>query len=230
MSMKYPSALESISATTVWVTPSDWSTARRVVGSPEGSRETVTLTVHDLSPERGCLLWGRAVIICSPQPVGDPMPPFPGREMSAADLHGFLFRESKPWRCSVCGWDERMDATQLSVFHFVSNHTCEKRSSLSQLCTLSNLGFFRARDCMIFTLHDLADFYVERVTAHSIKINYHSCFHNLWPNSKTKLKLKHIWEQGGPLVFWGPYAAYTTRILLIGTIGSGCSTYACCPT
>ncbi len=44
---------------------------------------------------------------------------------------------------------------------------------------------------MIFTLHDLTDFYiervnVERVTAHRIKINDHSCFHNLWPNSKTK--------------------------------------------
>ncbi len=60
---------------------------------------------------------------------------------------------------------------------------------------------------MIFMLHDLADFYVERVTAHHIKINDHSCFHNPWPNSKTKLK--HLWEQG-PLV--GPtqlaYSAY----------------------
>ncbi len=37
-------------------------------------------------------------------------------------------------------------------------------------------------DCTIFTLHSLTDFYVERV------INDHSCFHNLWPNSKTKLK------------------------------------------
>ncbi len=56
------------------------------------------------------------------------------------------------------------------------------------------------------------DFYVERVTAHHIKINDHSCFHNRLPNSKTKLKLKHLWEQGGPLVFRGPtqlaYSAY----------------------
>ncbi len=29
----------------------------------------------------------------------------------------------------------------------------------------------------------------------------HSCFHNRWPNSKTKLKWKHIWEQG---CFRGP--------------------------
>ncbi len=36
--------------------------------------------------------------------------------------------------------------------------------------------------CMIFTLHDFTDFYVERVTAHRIKINDHSCFQNLWPN------------------------------------------------
>ncbi len=56
------------------------------------------------------------------------------------------------------------------------------------------------------------DFYVERVTAHRIKINDHSCFHNRLPNSKTKLKLKHLWEQGGPLCFGGPtqlaYSAY----------------------
>ncbi len=33
-----------------------------------------------------------------------------------------------------------------------------------------------------FTLYDLADFYVESVTAHHIKRNDHSCFHNRWPN------------------------------------------------
>ncbi len=55
-----------------------------------------------------------------------------------------------------------------------------------------------SKDCMTFTLHDLTDFYVERVTAYCIKINYHSCFHNRFLNSKTKLKLKHILEQGGP--------------------------------
>ncbi len=33
---------------------------------------------------------------------------------------------------------------------------------------------------MTFTLHDFTDFYVERVTAHRIKINGHSCFHNFW--------------------------------------------------
>ncbi len=66
--------------------------------------------------------------------------------------------------------------------------------------------FSRARDCTIFTLHNLTDFYVERVTAHHIKRNYYSCFHHFWPNSKTKLKLKHLWEQGGPLVFRRPYA------------------------
>ncbi len=73
-----------------------------------------------------------------------------------------------------------MDATQLSVVHFVSNHARRKRSSLSQLHMLSTLFFFfQARYCMIFTLHDFNDFYVESVTAHRIKINYYSCFHNL---------------------------------------------------
>ncbi len=42
-----------------------------------------------------------------------------------------------------------------------------------------------SRDCTRFTLHDLTDFYVERVTAHCIKINDHSCFQNRLPNSKT---------------------------------------------
>ncbi len=45
-------------------------------------------------------------------------------------------------------------------------------------------------------------FYVERVTAHRIKINDHSCFHNLWPNSKSKLKWKDFF--GASLVFRGP--------------------------
>ncbi len=63
------------------------------------------------------------------------------------------------------------------------------------------LVFFCARDIRIFKLHNLTDFHVERLTAHRIKINDHSCFHNLWPNVKTKLKLKHIWEQGAPWCF-----------------------------
>jgi len=45
---------------------------------------------------------------------------------------------------------------------------------------------------MTFILHDLVDFYVKSVTAHNIKINDHSCFHNRLPNSKTKLKLKYL--------------------------------------
>ncbi len=44
--------------------------------------------------------------------------------------------------------------------------------------------FSQTRDCTTFTLQD---FYIESVTAHRIKINDHSCFHNSWPNSKTKL-------------------------------------------
>ncbi len=55
--------------------------------------------------------------------------------------------------------------------------------------------FFQTRDCTTSTLQD---FYIESVTAHRIKRNDLSCFHNSWPNSKSKLKLKHLWEQGGP--------------------------------
>ncbi len=48
---------------------------------------------------------------------------------------------------------------------------------------------FQTRDCTTSTLQY---FYIESVTAHHIKINDHSCFHNSWPNSKSKLKLKHL--------------------------------------
>ncbi len=50
-----------------------------------------------------------------------------------------------------------------------------------------------------------------------IKRNGHSCFHNRWPNSKTKLKWKHIWEQG----CFG--ALHSLRFLRIGRIGSVCA-------
>ncbi len=103
------------------------------------------------------------------------------------------------------------DETHLSVFHSVPNCAHGKRSRNSISSTARHafnfqLRFFlsRARDCTTFTLHDLTDFYVERVTAHHIKIN-DSCFHKRWPNSKTKLKL------GG---------LRSLRILRIGRIGS----------
>ncbi len=75
---------------------------------------------------------------------------------------------------------------------------------------------------MIFTIHDFTDFYVERVTAQRIKINDHSCFHNLWPNSKTKLKIKtSLGARGSPGVSG---AQYSLCILRIERIGSGCCT------
>ncbi len=64
---------------------------------------------------------------------------------------------------------------------------------------------------MQLTLHDLADFYVDRITAHHIKINYHSCFHNLWPNSKT-----YLGARGPPGV---SRALRSLRILRIRRIG-----------
>ncbi len=63
-------------------------------------------------------------------------------------------------------WDERMDSMHLSVFHSISNHAQGKRSFLLRLHVHST----QARDCTTFTLHDLTDFYVERATAHRIKI------------------------------------------------------------
>ncbi len=99
------------------------------------------------------------------------------------------------------------------VFHTIVKYIClcflesRLRKALISSATphaFNSFFFSRARDRTTFTLHDLIDFYLERVTTHRIKINDHSCFHNRWPNSKTKLKLKHIWEQGGPWRFRGP--------------------------
>ncbi len=47
-------------------------------------------------------------------------------------------------------------------------------------------------------------FVCREVTANRIKWNDHSCFHNWWPNSKTKLKYKQLWEQASQLA----YSAY----------------------
>ncbi len=132
------------------------------------------------------------------------------------------------------GGGERVDEMYLSVFHSVSNraHGMHSRNSVSSAAryTFNSFFFFlsQTRDCTTFTLHDLTDFYIERVTAHRIKRNDHSCFHNSWPNSKTKLQLKHLWEQGAPWCFGGPtqlaYSAYREDRLWVKVI---LSVYRC---
>ncbi len=114
---------------------------------------------------------------------------------------------------TVISCTSREDETYLSVFHSVSNRAHGKRSRNSsfrgsvcfQLYLKKNCS--RARDCTTFTLQDFTDIDIEMDTVHNIKIHFHSCFHNHWPSSKAKQKLKHIREQAGPLVFRVPYAA-----------------------
>ncbi len=109
---------------------------------------------------------------------------------------------------------ERMDETHLSVFHSVSN----RAHSLPRAAWYPfNCFFFFSNKRLTFTLHDLTDFYVERVTAHRIKRNDHSCFHNSWPNSKTK-QIKTSLRARGPPGVSG--ALRSLRILPIGRIGS----------
>ncbi len=86
-----------------------------------------------------------------------------------------------------------MDEMHLSVFHSISN----QEETVSAVYAFNCLLFFVclkpwSKDCTTLTLHDLTEFYVERVTAHRIKFNYHSCFHNRLRNLKTKLKLKQL--------------------------------------
>ncbi len=115
----------------------------------------------------------------------------------ASVLHSAAPRLLGALRKDVSGGGGRMDETHLPVFHSVSNRAHGKRSrnSISSAARVSSIFFFflvRARDWTTFTLHDLADLYIESVTAHHIKRNDHSCFQNRWPKLKTKLKLKHI--------------------------------------
>ncbi len=53
------------------------------------------------------------------------------------------------------------------------------RFALISSTALYSFNSSHARECTTFTLHDLTDFYVKRITAHRIQINYHSCFHNI---------------------------------------------------
>ncbi len=100
------------------------------------------------------------------------------------------------------------------MFHSISNRARGKRLSLPRLRTVST----QARNCTTFTLHDLTDCYVERVTVHRIKINDPSCFHNLWPlQNKTKIK-PSLGTRGPPGVSG---AIRSLRILHIGRISSG---------
>ncbi len=113
-------------------------------------------------------------------------------------------------------------------FSLISNCARRKRSNrkclfCSPLCfQLVFLGL--EKDFTTFT----SDLYVERATdPWRITINWHSCFHSCWPNSKMKLKWNHIWKQGGPMVFRGPtqlaYSAYREEWLWYGE-----AHYICC--
>ncbi len=86
----------------------------------------------------------------------------------------------------------------------------ESRSSAARYAFF--FFFCLEQETMTFTLHDLPDFYVERATAHRIKRNEHSCFLSRWPNSKTKLKLHHLWEQEGPLTQLAYFAYREDRL------------------
>ncbi len=119
------------------------------------------------------------------------------------------------------GGGERMDETHLSVFHSILNRANGKhsRNRFSSLFHGSGVLCFiflsHARDCTTFTLHDLTDFYIERVTVHCIKIIDHSCFHYQWPTSKNETKWKALWEEGG---LWCFGALRNLRILRIECI------------
>ncbi len=88
------------------------------------------------------------------------------------------------------------------------------RNSISSRYASNSFFFSQTRHCTTFTLQD---FYIESVTAHRTKINDHSCFHNSWPNSKSKTSLR---ARGPPGVSG---ALCSLRILRIGRIGSAYS-------
>ncbi len=93
---------------------------------------------------------------------------------------------------------------RICLFHSVSNHVRGKRSSnsvSSMACYAFNLYLVLSK--RLYDIHITGFDCFSR----SITMNYHSCFHSCWPNSKTKLKLNHLWEQRDSLVFWRTYAA-----------------------
>ncbi len=98
-----------------------------------------------------------------------------------------------------------MDETYLSVIHSVSNRVCRKRSRNSIYSTdrYAFNSFFClepwSKDCTTFMLHDLTDFCV---TAHRIKINYHSWFQPL-AKLKNETKIKTSLRARVPLCFGG---------------------------
>ncbi len=68
--------------------------------------------------------------------------------------------------------DERIDETHLSTFHSISNSAQEKCSKNSISSPVRFVLFiFHARDCTVFTLHNLTEFLHREGTANHIKIN-----------------------------------------------------------
>ncbi len=95
------------------------------------------------------------------------------------------------------GWDERMDVTNAFVrvsLRLESRSRNCLRNSISSAAryTFNSFVLSRARDCTTFTLHDLIDFYIERATAHHIKIMIIHVFKNRRPNSKNETKIKTL--------------------------------------
>ncbi len=97
-----------------------------------------------------------------------------------------------------------MDETHLSVFHSISNRARERRSrnSISSRYAFNSFFFFFFSNKRLYDIH-VTRFYIESVTAHRIKINDHSCFHNSWP-IQIKTKIKTSLRAGGPWCFGGP--------------------------
>ncbi len=91
------------------------------------------------------------------------------------------------------------------MFHSVSNRAHGKRSRNSLF-----RGSVHFRLVFFFFLYDIRvawfDWFlrIERVTAHRIIINDHSCFHNSWTNSKRKLNYNIFESKGAPWCFRGP--------------------------
>ncbi len=78
--------------------------------------------------------------------------------------------------------------------------------------------FSQARDCMIFTLHSLTNFYVERVTAQRIKNICSFMFSELLAKPQNETKIKTYLGARWPPGVSG--ALRSLRILHIGRIGS----------
>ncbi len=107
--------------------------------------------------------------------------------------HSFTWRGRGFVICSAAGHQGAIKEPAASLLRMRETHPVSLRLESAHLSVRFKKKKIWARGCKTFTLHDLTDFYVEMVTAHRIKINYH-----FLAKLKNKTKIKTYLGARGP--------------------------------